>query len=86
MPSCWGEDRETYRAFVSLLDRSRFFGVTDEDTLPAMLDESANDAQEVTDQLGAQVRQAVEILVRAFDRLNQDSGRKLLNDVTEHAL
>ncbi|MFZ4828919.1 MAG: DUF559 domain-containing protein, partial [Phototrophicaceae bacterium] len=82
----WGEDRETYRAFVSLLDRSRFFGVADEDTLPAMLDKSANDAQEVTDQLGYQVRQAVEILVRAFDRLDQDSGGRLLDNVSENKL
>ncbi|MEO8609319.1 MAG: type IIL restriction-modification enzyme MmeI [Chloroflexota bacterium] len=82
----WQEERDTLRAFFSLLGVSRFFGVADEDTLEAMLDESANDAQEVTDQLGLQVRHAVEILVRSLDRADQDSGGTLLAGVREAEL
>jgi len=82
----WGEERLTLRAFYSLLNLRRFFGVADEDTLGALLDESANDAQEVTDQLGLQVRHAVEILVRSLDRADQDSGGSLLANVSEAQL
>lgn len=82
----WNEERLTLRAFVSLLEARRFFGVADEDTLGGMLDQSADDAQEVTDQLGAQVREAVEILVRAFDRADQDTHGTLLDGVAESRL
>ena len=47
---------------------SRFFGVPADQTLEALLKASASNQQEVTDQLGYQVRQAVEILIQALDR------------------
>ena len=43
----------------------RFFAVADTDTIEALLDESVAFQQEVTDQLGYQVRRAVEVLVQA---------------------
>src|ERR1035441_7035194 len=64
----------------------RFFGVAEGDTLEALLKESAQDQQEVTDQLGYQVRRAVEVLVQAFDKLDQGSGRKLLMGTDEKTL
>ncbi|MCC6602227.1 MAG: restriction endonuclease [Anaerolineae bacterium] len=82
----WLEERLTLRAFRSLLGVSRFFGVPEAQTLPAMLDASAKDQHEVTDQLGYQVRRAVEILVQAIDRADQDRGRTLLIGVTEERL
>ncbi|MBK8027686.1 MAG: hypothetical protein IPK19_41475 [Chloroflexi bacterium] len=82
----WNEERVTLRAFISLLEARRFFGVADEDTLEAMLTQSADDAQEVTDQLGMQVRHAVEILVRSLDRCDQDTGRALLDGVSDATL
>ncbi len=82
----WNEERLTLRAFTSLLCARRFFGVADEDTLEAMLRESANDAQEVTDQLGLQVRRAVEILVRRLDHLDQNQDGELLRGVSEARL
>ncbi|SYZ72208.1 conserved hypothetical protein [Candidatus Zixiibacteriota bacterium] len=84
--SLWSEEPATFQAFVSLLSVRRFFGVADSDTLPALLDESAKNQQEVTDQLGLQVRQAVEVLVQAFDRIDQDSGRILLKGMDEKRL
>jgi len=48
--------------------------------------ESAQDQQEVTNQLGDQVRDAVEVLIRAFDRLDEGSGRTLLKGVEEKSL
>jgi hypothetical protein len=44
---------------------------------------SAKDQQEVTEQLGYQVRQAVEILVQALDVIDAKSGRQLLAGVSE---
>ena len=76
----WGPEPLTLRAFRSLLGLRRFFGVAENDRLDAMLVESANYQTEVTDQLGFQVRRAVEVLVQAIDRADADTGRTLLAD------
>ncbi|MDW8217291.1 MAG: hypothetical protein RML57_06785 [Acidobacteriota bacterium] len=78
----WLEEPLTLRAFRSLLRARRFFGVPDDETLEALLAKSAARQQDVTDQLGDQVRRAVEVLVRALDRADQDAGRRLLVGVT----
>ncbi len=59
----WGEEPATLQAFRSLLNTGRFFAVAEGDTLEALLTESAANQQEVTEQLGLQVRRAVEVLV-----------------------
>ena len=82
----WLEEPITLRAFRTLLGADRFFGVPDDETLEALLDQSAADQQEVTDQLGYQVRKAVEVLIQALDRADQDHGRKLLAEVHETVL
>jgi hypothetical protein len=69
----WLDEPITLRAFHSLLGVRRFFAVAADNTLLALLKESASDQQEVTDQLGYQVREAVEVLVQAFDALHQES-------------
>ena len=69
----WLDEPITLRAFHSLLGAHRFFGVAADSTLLALLKESAGDQQEVTDQLGYQVREAVEVLVQSFDALHQES-------------
>lgn len=79
----WLDEPITLRSFHSLLGVRRFFGVATDSTLVALLKESAQDQQEVTDQLGYQVREAVEVLVQSFDTLNRESGRTLLIGVTE---
>jgi len=85
----WLEEPLTLRAFRTLLGAHRFFGVQDTETLDlkdGLLDRSAEDQQEVTDQLGYQVRKAVEVLIQALDKADQDHGRKLLADVDEKVL
>jgi hypothetical protein len=82
----WTEEHITLRAFRSLLGVSRFFGVDDSETLEALLAASVNDQQEVTDQLGYQVRKAVEVLVQAFDKIDQDRDRALLKGTSETEL
>ena len=47
---------------------------------------SAANQQEVTDQLGYQVRKAVEVLIQSLDRADQDHGRELLGSVKETEL
>ncbi|MFI1282189.1 Eco57I restriction-modification methylase domain-containing protein [Streptomyces sp. NPDC020858] len=73
----WTEpvERVVVRAFMSLLSRRRFFGVEDAETLLPLLKESLDSQEDVTDALGVQVRQAVELLVEAIGRA----------DVTERA-
>lgn len=82
----WSEEPLTLRAFCSLLGTRRLFGVAEADRLPALLAESAQNQQEVTDQLGFQVRKAVEVLVQAVDRINIDCEGRLLSGVGEKQL
>ena len=77
----WLDEPITLRAFHSLLGVRRFFGVAADNTLLALLKESASDQQEVTDQLGFQVREAVEVLVQSFDALDKESKRTRLKGV-----
>ena len=81
----WLDEPITLRAFHSLLGVRRFFGVAADGTLQALLKESASDQQEVTDQLGYQVREAVEVLVQSFDALDKESNRTLLKGVSASA-
>jgi hypothetical protein len=77
----WLQEPITLAAFEALLGVRRFFAVADTDTTEALLDESVAFQQEVTDQLGYQVRRAVEVLVQALDRADLDRNRELLRDV-----
>ena len=61
-------ERTVVRAFVSLLQRRRFFAVPEFRQLPALLRESVKHQEDITEALGVQVRQAVELLVAAFAR------------------
>ena len=78
----WLDEPITLRAFHSLLGVRRFFGVAADSTLLALLKESAQDQQEVTAQLGYQVREAVEVLVLSFDALDKENNRNLLQGVS----
>jgi hypothetical protein len=82
----WLDEPQTLRAFTSLLGIERFFAVAEEATLPALLKESAQNQQEVTDKLGLQVREAVELLVQAIDRIDKERGRELLRGFSEQGL
>ncbi|WP_323137828.1 Eco57I restriction-modification methylase domain-containing protein [Nocardia sp. alder85J] len=68
----WQEaaEREVVKAFLSILRRSRFFAVPEGETLPALLAASIDSQEELTEQLGVNVRRAVELLVMAVGRAN----------------
>lgn len=68
------EEKITLQAFRSLLSQHQFFGVAENNTLAAMIDESKNHQQELTEQLGSQVRQAIEVLMRSFEQMDESSG------------
>ncbi len=74
----WLEEPITLRAFVTLLGARRFFIVPVEEGLAELLQESAGKQQEVADQLGSQVRRAVELLIATLDREDRDRHGELL--------
>lgn len=76
----WFQEPKTLQAFSSLLGVRRFFGPENE-KLPALLDESLDCLEEVTDTLGSQVRTAVEVLIQGLDKADEDRNRELLRDV-----
>ncbi len=81
----WGQEPTTLRAFASLLGVRRLFE-REQDRLPGLFERSLKHQDEVTDALGDQVRRAVEVLVQALDRADQDRNRELLRDVTPQEL
>ena len=81
----WGQEPATMRAFASLLGVRRFFA-PEQDRLPALFERSLKHQDEVTDALGDQVRRAIEVLVQALDRADQDRNRELLRDMKPQEL
>ena len=81
----WAQEPATLQAFVHLLGIRRFFG-DEAERLPALFDRSLRYQDEVTEALGEQVRRAVEVLIQALDKADQDRHRELLRDVKEPEL
>lgn len=75
------EEEELLRAFCSLLGIRKSIGAAEGDSLKDMLLESRNEEEELTNDLGKQVRQSIELLVRCIDQLDEDSSRTLLQNV-----
>lgn len=76
----WFQEPATLKAFQSLLGVRRCFGPAAE-TLEALLNDSLDHQEEVTDTLGEQVRRATEVLIQALDKADQDRNRDLLHEV-----
>ncbi|MBX9688714.1 MAG: hypothetical protein K2X27_18550 [Candidatus Obscuribacterales bacterium] len=84
--SIWLEEESTLQSFLALMSVARTFGTADEETTEALFRQSTEFQQEVSDQLGLQVRKAVELLIQALDRIDKDTGRSLLSGVSENEL
>ncbi len=84
--SLFGEEPASLQALVALVSRARFLAAAGQDRLPAMLRESLERQEEVTETLGRQVREAVEMLVTTLDRLDRESGGALLAGVDDDEL
>src|SRR5690606_11986091 len=85
----WHEaaERDVVRAFVSILCRTRFFSVPDGETLPDLLNASKDSQEDITEALGVQVRQAVELLVAAIGRAHTSDiaqGGTGIGDIPAH--
>jgi hypothetical protein len=81
--SLFAEERTLLDSFVSVLGMRRFFAVAANETLESLFAESASAQAEVTNQLGKQVRAAVELLVAAISRADRAIRGELLRDVRE---
>ena len=81
--SLFSEDPGSLRALVALLQRSRFLAVAPADQLPALFQESLERGEEVTETLGQQVREAVEMLAGTLDRLDREIDGRLLGGVDD---
>jgi hypothetical protein len=81
----WWLEPVTYRAFVTLLGMRRFFGKP-EDRIEGLLERSSKAHHEVTGTLGEQVRRAVEVLVQALGRADEDRNGELLQNVSADEL
>ena len=58
----------------------------EDETLELLLAQSADDQEEITDQLGYQVRRSVEVLVQSMDKADRDHSGTLLADVSAERL
>jgi hypothetical protein len=81
-----GEEPVLLDALSSLLGAKRFFAVKTDAQPEQLLSRSASAQHDVTTQLGRQVRQAVELLVTALSRANNEHGGRLLAGVDPHAV
>ncbi|MFG2774336.1 Eco57I restriction-modification methylase domain-containing protein [Streptomyces sp. NPDC048350] len=81
--SLFSAEPDLFAAFVDFLGRFRFLNAELDKTLPRLLRASLSRQEEVTETLGRQVRDAVELLVAKFDQLDRDSEGDLLRDVTD---
>ncbi len=78
----WLEEPVTLRAFTTLLGAQRFFVLPAQQSLRTLLSESAERQQEVADQLGSQVRRAVELLIATLDHEDRERHGELLSDLS----
>lgn len=81
--SLFSEEPALLDAFVSLFGAKRFFAVAASDTIEAILTESATAQEEVAEQLGRQVRAAVEMLIASISRANREREGQLLTGHSE---
>ena len=72
------EEADARRALRSLLGVQRLLGVAEPDTLDRLLERSRDDEREVTDQLGAQTRRAVELMIDAIAQADKEAGGSVL--------
>ena len=69
----WLDDIQTLQAFNALLCRQRFFGVEHQRTLPALVVQSLERQEEVTERLKLQAQAVVDMLVATIGRLDVES-------------
>jgi hypothetical protein len=81
--SLFSEEPKSLEGLVALLTRARFQAAQPKDKLPTLFAESLERQEEVTEQLGRQVRDAVELLITILDQLDRESNATLLAGVSD---
>jgi Eco57I restriction-modification methylase/restriction-modification enzyme MmeI-like protein len=83
----WADSPSTLAAFVELLGEARFFAGPASGTILELVRASRQRQADVADRLGAQVREALEILVHEIDRIDAElDGSPLLDYCDEDVL
>jgi hypothetical protein len=72
----WIEEPRVRDAFFELLSRQHLIGGDANERLPILFNESVAAAEEITEALGAQVRGAVELLIRSFSESAAEARRR----------
>lgn len=80
------DEEDLLRAFTSLLGLRRVVGAAEGESLADLLLASRDDEEELTLDLGRQVRASVELLAREMDRLDEETGRELLKETKNEDL
>lgn len=71
----WSEESRARDAFLTLIHRRHLIGGAADERLPKLFEDSVAAAEEITEALGSQVRQAVELLVQAFSEAQAETHR-----------
>jgi hypothetical protein len=79
----WADSPSTLAAFVDLLGETRFFAGPRSGTILELVRASRERQADVADQLGTQVRQALELFVRELDRIDASLEGDLLSPYTD---
>ncbi|EMD9442885.1 Eco57I restriction-modification methylase domain-containing protein [Burkholderia cepacia] len=79
----WADSPSTLAAFIELLGEARFFAGPRSGTILELVRASRKRQADVADQLGLQVREALEIFVRELDRIDVELGGTLLSGYKE---
>lgn len=72
----WIEEPATRDAFAALLAPIRLAGGKPSDRLPQLFVDSVTAAEDITEALGSQVRQAIELLVQSFSESAEEAQRR----------
>lgn len=79
----WNDDPITLAAFKDLLGESRFFAGPRDQVILELIKQSRQRQLDVADQLGNQVREALQILVHELDRTDAELGGRYLQGYSE---
>jgi len=82
----WNDERATLNAFRMILNRGRFFDDSGKRLLIELIKDSQEKQIEIADQLGIQIREAIEIFVHEIDRLDRSLNGELLKDFSNEEL
>jgi len=82
----WNDERATLNAFRMILNRERLFDDSGKRLLIESIKYSQEKQIEIADQLGIQVREAIEIFVHEIDRLDRSFNGELLQDFSNEEL